>query len=259
MARSYLSHREEFTCFKRWVPCLRGKLDSQPAEVSKIRSATPSPALSSVGDPVAGKGEDPGPWAPPHPTRSEGDSPSCGELSAVAVGAAVEEGSEEAGVARRQETGFACKHLGKVSLLAQGPWPLSGAGRGGGRCHTGWLVESLEEVAKDLSLHFDLCALGFGPASPASWRGMAMPPRNDNSVLEPNPCFPGNGGRQAPSGQPRLRSGWYCSRCAIEGKSYEDQRDSLGVGVRGFFSKTPRDFVLYLHAPSVRSARFRKA
>lgn len=27
------------------------------------------------------------------------------------------------------------------------------------------------------------------------------------------------------------------------GEGYEDQRDSLGVGVRGFFSKTPRDFV----------------
>ena len=71
-----------------------------------------------------GEGEDPGPWAPPHPTRSEGDSPGWGELSAVSVGTAVEEGSEEAGVARRPETGFAHKHLGKVSLVAQGPWPL---------------------------------------------------------------------------------------------------------------------------------------
>lgn len=259
MARSYLSHGEEFTCFKRWVHCLQGELDSQPAKVSKIMSATPSPALSSVGDTVDGEGEDPGPWAPPHPTRSEGDSPGWGELSAVAVGAAVEEGSEEAGIARRLETGFSRKHLGKVSLVAQGPWPLSGAGRGGGRCHTGWLVESLEEVAKDSSLRFGLCTLGFGPASPASWRGMAMPPRSDDSVLEPNPCFPVNGGRQAPSGQPRSRSGWYGSQCPIEGKSYEDQRDSLGVGVHGFFSKTHRDFVLYLHPPSVHSARFRKA
>lgn len=80
MARSYLSHREEFTCFQRWVPCLRGELDSQPAEVSKIMSAMPSHAFISAGDTVDGVGEDPGPWAPPHPTRSEGDSPGWGEL-----------------------------------------------------------------------------------------------------------------------------------------------------------------------------------
>ena len=107
---------------------------------------------------------------------------------------AVEEGSEEAGVGREQETGFARKHLGKVSLVAQEPGSLSGAGRGGGRCHPGWLVESLEDIAKDLSLRFGLCTLGFGPASPPSWRGMAIPPRDDDSVLESNPCFPGNGG-----------------------------------------------------------------
>ena len=76
---------------------------------------------------------------------------------------AVEEGSEEAGVGREQETGFARKHLGKVSLVAQEPGSLSGAGRGGGRCHPGWLVESLEDIAKDLSLRFGLCTLGFVP------------------------------------------------------------------------------------------------
>lgn len=69
---------------------------------------------------------------------------------------AVEEGSEEAGIGREQETGFARKHLGKVSLVAQEPGSLSGAGRGGGRCHTGWLVESLEDIAKDLSLFWSL-------------------------------------------------------------------------------------------------------
>lgn len=255
MARSYLSHREEFTCFQRWVPCLWGELDSQPAEVSKIMSVMPSHAFISAGDTVDGVGEDPalGPHLTPpgqKGTAQAGVSCSCG----YCCGGGVRGGWRREGAGDRVRT----QTSGQSEPGGSGTW-VFGAGRGGGRCHTGWLVESLEDIAKDLSLRFGLCTLGFGPASPPSWRGMAIPPRDDDSVLESNPCFAGNGGRQAPSEQPRSRSGWYGSRCPVERKRYKDQRDSLGVGTHGFFSKTPRDFVQYLYPTRVHSARFRKA
>lgn len=59
-----------------------------------------------------------------------GDSPGWGELTAVAVGDAVEEGSEEAGAAGKEKEECACKHLGTVSMVAREPGPSSGAGKG---------------------------------------------------------------------------------------------------------------------------------
>lgn len=182
----------------------------------------PAPGSALLGVQWTGKETQALPSGPASPRGAVRGPPGWGEVAPIGMCAVM----GERGQGRLAQVRKRRKCPGTVSLVAPEPAPgLELGGRGGGECHTGRQVKSLEDRAEELAgtscLHLDLRALGLGPSSaPLGGDGHASREGwvhiSAKSLLWPRPPAGEGGGRPHWNGQepelagPRSRSrkGW---------------------------------------------------